>query len=360
MADNIIVSFKIISLAFVYTARELMKKPTLSLKKWLEIRRKGEAKKKKRDKENPYAGFVRVSSPERFSLRPSGGRAKFLAFIKKIRSACLSNQKVLVDLSHTKRINSEATVLLHAELHRIKKHLPKLKLKAIPPRHRITAQAMKKIGMMRLLNTQVRTTSEANDKSVCNWHAAYGEEVDGEKSDGMLSAYEGVITQALNSNLYTKITEAMTNVHHHAYIENRNDGLTSNDDRKPWWMFSQERDGYLTVAFCDLGIGIPRSLPIQKPGVWKRLKLLGNAGKDSHAIAEAIKDSQTRTGEAYRGKGLKQIVDTVRSFETGTVNVYSNKGCYTSEMGEVNQYDYDESIMGTVISWQVPLPERAK
>ncbi|QPI65953.1 hypothetical protein [Vreelandella venusta] len=337
-----------------------MKKLTESQAKWFEIRRRGEAKKigrkrKSDDRERPGI-FTPVHAPEVFSIRTQKERSKVVSFISKVRAACLDGCNVKIDFSHTKRLGSDATVLLHAEIHRIVHCLDDIELRAIPPRNWMAAQAMKKIGLFRLTKTPLKFSKEANHKHVANWHSAYGEEVNGEKSEGLLSAYEGVIAEVLTGDLYTKITEAMINVHHHAYIEDRNDGLSYKDDRKPWWLFSQELDGYLTVAFCDLGIGIPRSLPIKKPKLWKKIATMGSAGSDSNAISEAIKDSQTRTGEEHRGKGLKQIVDTVRSFDTGIVKVHSNKGCYTSEMGRVIHSDFEESIMGTVISWRIPLP----
>lgn len=342
-----------------------MKKLTKKRMKWLEIRRRSEEKKtitnKKKIHEKKKGDYVTVCAPETFSLKKEKERGKLLRFISRLRKTCKKNTYVNIDFSHTKRISSEATVLVHAEIHRLKQCLNHIDLKGIAPRNWTVAQALKKIGLLKLLKTPLKYSREANDKHVANWHSAYGEEVNGEKSDDLLSAYDGVIAQSLSDDLYTKITEAMTNVHHHAYIEDRQDGLAYDEDKKPWWMFSQELDGYLTVAFCDLGIGIPRSLPIKRPSLWRQIKTMGSATNDSHAIAEAIKDSQTRTGEEHRGKGLKQIVDTVRSFDTGIVRVHSNKGCYTSEMGKVNRIDYSDSIMGTIISWRVPLPpERIK
>lgn len=341
-----------------------MKKLTDSRRKWFAIRMKSEEKKKlKRRKsftQSERNVFHFVYAPEGFSLSKQKDRKKLTRFLSKLRGACKEDSQVTVDFTHTKRITAEATLLVYAEIHRILNCVDGVVLNGVAPKNNTAAQAMKKVGLLKMLKTSLKYRKEAENKNVANWNSAYGEDVDGEKSDSIISAYNGVIAESLTSELYKKITEAMTNVSHHAYIEERYDGLSFLNDKKPWWIFSQELDGYLTVAFCDLGIGIPRSLPIRRPNVWEKIKSWGESVKDSTVIYEAIRDSKTRTGQSYRGKGLNQIVETVRSFDTGAVRIYSNKGCYVSEKGIAQKKDYTDSILGTVISWRVPLPiERA-
>ena len=108
------------------------------------------------------------------------------------------------------------------------------------------------------------------------------------------------------------------------------------------------------VLFCDLGIGIPGSLPQKRPQLWRRLLSIGVANSDSHVIAEAVKLSVTRTGKHYRGKGLKQLQDAVRDHEEGALTIYSNRGVYNWKGGTVTYDDYESSIMGTLIQWRIP------
>lgn len=74
----------------------------------------------------------------------------------------------------------------------------------------------------------------------------------------LIDRYEKNFTDKTGQNLYAGVIEAMTNSIHHAYESGRGDGIEMIDKR--WWMFSQKRDGKLTVVFCDLGIGISHSL----------------------------------------------------------------------------------------------------
>jgi len=141
---------------------------------------------------------------------------------------------------------------------------------------------------------------------------------------------------------------------HEAYIETRPDGLNIADEQRDWWMFSQERDGWLSVVFCDLGIGIPGTLPIKKPTLWQRIELFGSK-LDAHAIQEAIGESRTRTGLHHRGKGLKQLVDVVAHVDQGQIGIFSNKGRFTLKSQKESISQFTDSIYGTLIYWKVPL-----
>lgn len=121
-------------------------------------------------------------------------------------------------------------------------------------------------------------------------------------------------------------------------------------------MFSQARTGYLTVVFCDLGIGIPNTLPLKKPSLYERIVSLGRAGSDGACIEDAIEDSRTRTHLPERGRGLGNIVNVVSKLKGGIVMVLSNHGFYLSRNGtSPKTYDLKDSILGTLIYWRVPL-----
>ncbi|MCY1357882.1 hypothetical protein D9M69_443930 [compost metagenome] len=155
----------------------------------------------------------------------------------------------------------------------------------------------------------------------------------------------------------------MTNAHHHAYLFPRGDGVYTSPSYKPWWMFSQEKDGLLTVVFCDLGVGIPGSLPRSKDEGWQRwwavMKKLGfHTQGDALIIRGAVRHSRTRTELHNRGKGLRQIIETVSAIPSGKAIIQSNKGCYRISEGHETFNDRRTSINGTILFWQLPLSER--
>src|SRR5262249_36555053 len=133
------------------------------------------------------------------------------------------------------------------------------------------------------------------------------------------------------------------------------DDLNFKPAQEDWWMFSQARDGYLSVVFCDLGIGIPATLPTKKPLIFAVLEKLGMASSDSACIAEAIKDSRTRTHASGRGYGLGNIVNAVSGVRGGLVIVMSNRGFFLLKDGVITTHDFKDSILGTLISWRIPL-----
>ena len=249
---------------------------------------------------------------------------------------------------------ADGTLVFFAELSRLRRIMAgcRVRIRCIAPRNPKVAQVLKQVGIFNLLGFRRKIVTTFPD--VIHWRSASGKEVIGEKYDQVLGNYEGRIADVLGKKFFRGVTEAMTNCQHHAYIDIRPDGLNARDEPREWWMFSQEKDGCLMVVFCDLGIGIPGSLPMKKPSLWRRVTTFGS-NLDAHAIQEAIADSRTRTGKHHRGKGLKQLIDVVSSTSKGKVNIFSNKGCYTLQSGKEYISQFRGSILGTLIQWSVPI-----
>jgi hypothetical protein len=159
------------------------------------------------------------------------------------------------------------------------------------------------------------------------------------------------------------VEEAMDNSVHHAYIELRGDRLSGKHeeaDARRWWLFAEVLDDWLHVNFCDLGIGIPRSLPkswSEEAGDIVTLALT-SAKKDVRMIKRAFEVGRTRTDLEHRGKGLKNIAMAAQELG-GVLTIHSNAGCIRKDFREgrlsLKSYTYKRSIMGTVIQWSIPL-----
>jgi len=128
-------------------------------------------------------------------------------------------------------------------------------------------------------------------------------------------------------------------------------------------MYSQLKDGKLSVSFCDLGIGIKRSLLDGKTWVTdfieKTRVALGIGSADSDYIRTAFELGKSRTREQNRGKGLRDL-KTVIEAVGGWFRVLSNQGLYryTAKDNRETKSDFTDSIFGTVISWQVPVASK--
>ncbi|WP_313226742.1 hypothetical protein [Stutzerimonas chloritidismutans] len=299
-------------------------------------------------------------APEEFCLL-NGSHHGVVDFFEKLRRACLKGGKVVIDFGKTKRFIADGTLLLYAEVDRLLDNVPNLKIRCRLPDNEKAAQVLQQIGFLKRIGVHI-DLSCGQESDVINWRTARGQGALGEKYDSILGSYDGVITEALQGELYTGLTESMTNAHHHAYLAPRGDGLLTSSEYKPWWMFSQEKEGMLTVVFCDLGIGIPGSLPVNEDEGWaKWWRVMSRRGYDRQGdamvIRGAVRHSRTRTMLLNRGKGLRQIIDTVSASKGGTAIIQSNKGWYRIAEGAETFGNHKQSIKGTVIFWRLPLPE---
>jgi len=298
-----------------------------------------------------------IQAPELLSLEGEKNRSDCVRFIKNLGKYCAEdNKRVLVDFTRTDRLISDGTLMFRAYLCKaVSDKSASTVIKCRQSRNLKINEVLKQIGVFELLGQHPKITP--HHKDVINWRYAQGAGALGEKYEDILGQYDGAITDALKDGLYVGLTEAMTNTRQHAYPDSENDEDYYSGVNE-WWMFSQEMGNRLYVVFCDLGVGIPGSLPSKRPNLWKNIKQkFGSAPQDSKIIEEAIKYSQTRTEEKHRGKGLKQLTNVLENTLGGILYVHSNHGCYTSREGEIATYDYRNSISGTLISWSLPLSE---
>lgn len=324
-----------------------------------EMRRRVDENKKRNRKKEERFGYHVIYAPRRLCLFERESRKRTLSFIGSIhKSVNKGKKKIWLDFTGLESVVADGMILLHAELSRIVNVL-NLCVKSTPPKDKVVSQVFKQIEFSVVAGCNIRRTSESERKDVATWRCASGEGVLGEKCGNILSHYHGRIAQALSRQLFTGMTEAMTNAHQHAYIKERGDRIKHVDFFKPWWLFSQEIDGKLNVIFCDLGLGIPHTLPLTRPSLVMRLsKALGKDITDSRSIKEAIEDSKSRTNQSHRGKGLKQVVETIDESDDGKVFILSNKGSYShTAEGYTQLRDFSTSIRGTIVCWQVSLPE---
>ena len=305
-------------------------------------------------------GFTRIKAPAVWSLYEVSARRELLRFLEQYRQIMLNgNGGAIVDFSLTKTIRPSGGLIVHAELDRVGRLVTdRRRLKCKPAlANSVADQVLKQVGMYDKLD-HVSAVS-ACDQSVVHWRHATGVKVEGEQAWSVVENFEGEMSDALKTSLFKGITEALTNAVQHAYIAKRRDG-TYLAGEKRWWLFSQQRDGFLTVVFCDLGIGIPESLPIQHSGIGSILKKLSKSSSDVLAIKIATELGETSTDEPNRGKGLPEILDAARKSEQGSCVIYSNKGQFGyGAGGNLIENQFSNSIFGTLIEWRVPLSEQS-
>jgi hypothetical protein len=304
--------------------------------------------------------YTRIKAPKIWSLHEPNQRRELTKFIKTYRAAMLQGSGgAIVDFSLIVTIYPSGGLLVYAEMDRIRrlvKDRRRLRCKPAPPTS-LAHQVLKQVGMYALLDHPTDNVPTSH-QSVVHWRNATGVRAQGEEGWSVIENAEGELSEALKGSLYKGITEALTNAVHHAHQANRKDGTNIQGDKR-WWMFSQQREGFLTIVFCDLGIGIPNSLPLKRNSKLNALlaKLKGDKS-DVQSIRIATELGETRTLEDNRGLGLSEILDAARKAEQGGCVIYSNRGQFGFAYdGRVIENQYSQSIYGTLIEWRVPLTE---
>lgn len=165
--------------------------------------------------------------------------------------------------------------------------------------------------------------------------------------------------------LHSGLSEAVTNVTHHAYPES--DSITWHD--KSWYLTGSFniKTRVMTISFFDQGIGIPSSLP--KSTMWENLldyisflKVPTASNRlDSVLLKAAVNMPRTRTGKEDRGKGLQDLLEFIKERKEGSLSIFSERGSYVCnfEGGKLKgkSKSYQRPLCGTLITWSVTLEE---
>ncbi|MGO9263992.1 MAG: hypothetical protein ACLQBA_03735 [Candidatus Binataceae bacterium] len=165
-------------------------------------------------------------------------------------------------------------------------------------------------------------------------------------------------------HLYGAMVEAVVNVCRHAY-PSRAFYPYRHVDR--WWMTGavDRRERWMTAIIFDQGVTIPISLPDwQLYAGWQR-RITSKLGlvpspkdvkSDGDAIATAVEEAVSSTGDPHRGHGLAQMRDFVNQCSEGYLRIMSRCGeVIFRPGGERVIRTHDVSIGGTLIEWNVLL-----
>lgn len=344
-----LISKKQICWNLVCQRRLILRKHKKRIKKKKKIR--AARRKIQRGKNNKWWD-ISIDAPEIFAIRFSPYREETLLFLDKIRKVLsYKDFKVRLNFKETRIITSDAGILLRANLGKlaVEKQINTI-VKCAPSKNSKINEVLTQIRVLKLFGQNFQITPHCDD--VIHWNLAEGHGADGEKYERILGAYDGTLSPALSTGFYLGLTEAMTNTRQHAYPQ----PAMLCSDISEWWMFSQEKDGRLSVVFCDLGIGIPESLPKKQPKIWGIIlnSMKPNDG-DAEIIEATIRLKKSSTELTHRGKGLTQLEDVIKGVKDAKLRIYSNKGCYALEDGTKKLDNYQTSINGTLVYWSIPI-----
>lgn len=343
-------------------------------------------KKKRRGKNKLYQ--APIEAPAKLDIYSSKNHTAFVTFIEQFRRAALNKRRVFISFKSTYRITAAAGLLLVAETDRIIKAHPNLTIKcSFPPlrsegRYRnaqnMVESALKQIGFFKLINQH--STKLTNQATVKRWRQLSGITTDGSLAASLLDTLEGVVSKSVQRKMYRGAIEAIANCVEHAYPQLRNDGLKIKDDR--WWMLVGIDDEHISVIVCDLGVGIPETLPKKHPqslltSIASTFGIIDQS--DGELIRASTYIKRTRTALSHRGKGGQDFRSIVDVFPSAQLSIRSNQGAFTLTGERCKRARKDrsrrfvdgtnhresvsnfrDSIRGTLIEWVLSAEDFAK
>ena len=265
-----------------------------------------------------------------------------------------------LDFSGLKAISTSAALALASEIDQWNQRCPRKLKAAVDTWHPDVKKLLMEMGFFELLEIK-KPSGPPIETNTIFLRFRRGESGPGKDGGaiavGLRSDIEEVVGRPIKKPLlFGGISEAITNVGHHAYDP---------DDayiKKQWWVSASynKTTRELNVTFYDHGRGIPVTLP-----TWKHFKLIRDlfpGMTHSEKIASAVVLGKSATGDEERGQGLQNLLEFSRAYENGMLTIYSLKGEYQSvhafEQDVEGKFeDRQNSIGGTLIEWSVSIQQ---
>ena len=209
------------------------------------------------------SAYIQIVAPTVFGLALEENRTPLLRFVTNLRRLTLvAGRRVAIDFSRTTKMYSDGTLLFAAELDQVLRAVrsrgERPPVRCNYPKDDVVEQVLQHLEILQRLGLPPRKTISA--ENVKSWKMYTDRGVLGEKTTPLVTEFERVLQGQDSTKLYAGLVEAMANCQHHAYRGVRRDNSGGEPTEPRWWMFAEVRDGKLSVTFCDLGIGINRSL----------------------------------------------------------------------------------------------------
>lgn len=298
----------------------------------------------------------RIEAPKALYIHGRASHFEVTSFLQRLRKSFTKpGITTVIDLSRVERLMPAGTLLFYAELNRLKTAIPGKSFKFIRSRNDTVNQVLEHLKVYALAGFVSGAVPKRDD--VISWRTATSTITDGRPAGELIQTYESLSRDEVR-HIFRGVSEAATNAVEHAYVADREDGLPVTKESR-WWMFCRESQNRLYVGVCDLGVGIPRSLPrTQGEEVinWLLTTLsLGAIGDDAGMIRAAMEIARTRTEKGERGKGLGDMRHVVDNLPGSRLYIFSNRGMISYESGEFDSRQYENSILGTMVVWVIPI-----
>jgi len=272
-----------------------------------------------------------------------------------------AHERVFLDFKPIRRVDLPGALVVAAELDRWNR-LNRGKLRSIdvnewdPGVRRL----LREIGFFGLLDVSSGAAEKPAPSDERYVKFMSGTEVDGKGfsllREAELDPFIGVPNR---EQLFAAVTEAMTNVSHHAYHSK-----IHNPALKRWWLSASFNVATreIVILIYDQGRGIPKTVRRNWRDYLRKIAP-GSMSDDAKLIREAHGLRRSASGQEHRGLGLER--DVRKYIEKlncrGIYCINSLKGQYTVETGADSRVgeivNFRHSLNGTLIEWRVILNE---
>ena len=367
------------------SSESVMKKPTRKRRDWNERHARGlflrkldhkrylKAKHRAQNRGRPEAPRIdnasyteSIDCPRTMSLAENF--AGVTGLLERIRrySNRQRNERVYINFKKIEEISPGAALVVAAELDRLNnlahRRGRKLRVLDVEEWHDDVRDRLEDMGFFDLLHVQVRGRDDRDGSGTRYIRFRSGKLVEGKAVEDLRTLDLDPFFRDNVPNrrrLYAAVTEAMTNVVHHAYGRD-----ASQNTRPNWWLSASHnvQEGEIRILLYDQGVGIPETLPRTFPERLREIFEPVFRPTDADMIYVAHELRRTASEQEHRGHGLQRDVRRyVESVDcVSAYRVTSLRGQYTWAKGpdgltQESRRNYRRPLPGTLIEWRLTL-----
>lgn len=326
---------------------------------------------------------IRVVAPSKIDLGKPKSHKSLVQFMVALKIACQtaanSGRTINICFRDTRLITASGGIYLLATTDTLVKKFSHVKFSVTKPPKipqveyhaavSVVHSVLCQIGFYKLLN--LNPVKGKDLPHVNCWHVETSSIVD---SVALGTAIERLTEHGVHgADMFRAGIEAMANATEHAYT----DRILNNFTDKRWWLFTAVLNNELIVYICDLGHGIPVTLPhTQNENIlqlafhkfmttFQLTRPTSQLTGDVLNIAISTFIKETRTDLGHRGKGGEDIKSFIDKNPEAKLQIYSNAGFWKYARAKRNisrpniglGYNNALSIGGTIVGWSIPLKE---
>lgn len=313
---------------------------------------------------------VVLSVPATLTAESQEHRAKILDLIRQMASSLeAGNVRIKLDFSRVEKLFPGGMLVLLATLELLLEWYPG-RLAARCPPHSLAGQLLRHFNLADALGVSP-AFSKPTHESVVEWRYLTGTQATGAEVKQLLDEYRSACDADIPPELFSVLTEGLTNVRHHAYPEDEEDNLPPKFRR--WWLFARyiapkgTTAGNLYIAIYDIGVGIPATMRtkmergevvlnfIEKTAEW--LEQTPGNRLDQALLRAAVEHQRSQTGQAHRGRGLPEMREFIETTPGARLYIVSGKAQYSfvRDRGDGYTNGFDRQFPGTLLLWSLPL-----